>query len=120
MSLDKLRATGFEPEDAMVALERYPGRSDLGPPVVVLEAADVVLADVVAALHLDDHQLLVVRVGDAVRRPEADVDRVTGLRDDGLAVDDAGGRAGDDDPVLGAVLVGLVAQPLARLPRGCA
>jgi hypothetical protein len=23
MSLDKIRATGFEPEDALVALERY-------------------------------------------------------------------------------------------------
>ena len=42
--------------------------SGLGAAVVVLEPADVVLAGVGAALHLDDHQLLVVRVGDPVRR----------------------------------------------------
>ena len=53
--------------------------------VVVLEAADVVLAGVGAALHLDDDQLLVVGVGDPVRRAQRHVDGVAGLGHDRLA-----------------------------------
>ena len=69
----RLRAGGRDGRAG--ALPRGVGRAA----VVVLEAADVVLAGVGAALHLDDHQLLVVGVGDAVRRAQGDVDGVPGL-----------------------------------------
>ena len=62
LDLAKLEATGFTPADA---LEQLAGL--LRAAVVVLEAADVVLAEVVAALDLDDHELVVVLVGDPVR-----------------------------------------------------
>ena len=106
--------------DRLLPGERPRPAAGLLPPVVVVEAADVVLAEVVAALHLDDHQLVVVEVGDAVRRPDPDVDAAAGLDLDGLAVDRAGRRAGDHDPVLGALAVGLVATAAARGPPRCA
>ena len=90
-------------------------RAGLFAAVVVLEPDDVVLAEVGTALHLDDHQLVVVLVGDPVGVLDADVDGLTRLHDDGLALDQAGGGAAHDDPVLGAVLVGLVGQPVVRL-----
>ena len=118
MDLAKIEATGFVPEDALVALERYvagsAGSSALAA-VVVLEAVDVVLAGVLAALDLDDHQRLVARrcrSGAPGRWPRRGSPRG---RPPSLAVDDAGRLAGDHDPVLGAVLVGLVGQPLVRL-----
>src|SRR5690606_11439428 len=80
----------------------------LRAPEVVLEATDVVLTGVGAALHLDDHQLLGALVAQPVRRALGDVDGLAGADDVGLAVDDRGRDAEDDHPVLGAVFVGLV------------
>src|SRR5512139_1600184 len=83
--------------------------------VVVLEALDVVLAGVGAALDLDDHELLARLVAQPVLGALGHVDAVTGPGGDRLAVHDTGGDAEDHDPVLGAVLVGLVRQSAARL-----
>src|SRR3954462_14401421 len=82
---------------------------------VVLEPDDVVLAEVGAPHDLDDHELAVVDVADAVRYADLDVDALPRLGDHGLAVDHAGGPSRRDDPVLRTVLVGLVGQPRVRL-----
>ncbi len=66
-----------------------------------------------AALDLDDRQLLLAVVGQAVLRTLGYVDGLTGVGEDLLAVDGAGGDAEDDDPVPAAVLVGLVGQATA-------
>ena len=58
---------------------------------------------------------LVLVVGDPVRLHPGDVDAVARPGDDGVALDQAGGLAGHDHPVLAAVLVGLVAQPRVRV-----
>ena len=107
LDLSKIESTGFAPADAMDQLAR------LLPAVVVLEATDVVLAEVVAALHLDDDQLVVVPVGDPVWDTHADLDAAADLDLHRLPVDRAGRRAGHHDPVLGAAPVGLVGQPPA-------
>ena len=83
--------------------------------VVVVEPDDVVLAGVGAVLDLDDDQRLVVFVGDPVWLADGDVDRVGESEDGVVVVDHAGGDAGDDGPVLGAVLVGLVGEAGTRL-----
>ena len=89
--------------------------ADRGAAVVVLEAADVVLAEVVAVLDLDDEQRLVVEVGDAVGHAEGDHDRLALVQHDGVLADLTGRDAGDDVPVLGAAFVGLEREPLAGL-----
>ena len=62
-------------------------------PIVVLQPDDVVLAGVGTELHLHDHQLLVLCVGDAVLRSLRDID-VPARRYHGLdVVQDAGRRA---------------------------
>ena len=61
--------------------------------VVVVEPDDVVLAEVVAALHLDHDQALVVLVGDPVRRADGDVERAARRDLVRLTVDQAGGGA---------------------------
>ncbi len=85
------------------------------PAVVVVEADDVVLAEVAALLHLDEQQRLVAAVLDAVRGAHGDVDGLA--RRDLLhhVVEGDRGRACDDEPVLGALGVALVAQAVARL-----
>ena len=86
----------------------------LGAAVVVVEADDVVLAEVVALLHLDEDEGLVAGVAHPVGGAERDVD---GLARDDLVVDvvegDDGG-AGDDEPVLLAAVVLLVARGAGR------
>ena len=56
----------------------YLGRPRASPAghatVVVLEAHDVVLTGVGAALYLDDYEVLVMLVADPVRRPDANLD----------------------------------------------
>ena len=84
-------------------------------PVGVLETHDVVLAEVGARLHLDDLQRHPARVGQPVHLSQRDVGRLVLAQHQHLvAVGDLGG-AGDDDPVLGAVVVHLQAQGRARL-----
>ena len=70
LSLRKLGATGFEPVDAMEALRDYVAARAAVASVVVVDPDDVVLAGVVAALHLDHDQVLGVAIGDAVRRTD--------------------------------------------------
>src|SRR5438093_8961808 len=97
-------------------------RSDVGPvpldpAVVVGQALDVVLAEVRAPLYLDEHERLAAGVLDAVRGPDGDVDRAPArdvLRD---PVERDHARPHHDVPVLGALVVTLVAEALARVDR---
>src|SRR3569833_3314642 len=83
----------------------------------ILEADDVVLAEVGAGLHLDDLERQLARIREAVRLAERDVGALV-LGQDHLAV-----AAGDlrgalhDDPVLGAMVVHLQAQRGTRVDQ---
>src|SRR3984893_12782271 len=73
--------------------------------VTVLEAHDVVLAQVRAGLHLDDFQRHRARVLDAVLDAHRDVGRLVLFeKEDLVAASDARG-AGHHHPVLGAVMM---------------
>jgi hypothetical protein len=71
---------------------------------------DVIVTGVRTSLYLDDHRFLVSLVCKPALGPQRRVHRVPRLGDDGLPIDDAGGTAEDDDPMLGAVVVSLVRQ----------
>jgi len=88
-------------------------RSRPGPAVVVLEAHDVVLAEVVAVLHLDEHHGAALRVLDAVVGADRDVHGVPRRQVARHPVEGHPRRAAHDEPVLGAPGVALVAEPLA-------
>src|SRR4051812_25439303 len=80
-----------------------------GAAIGVLEADDVVLAEVGAGLHLDDLERQLARVREAVRLAERDVGALV-LGQDRLAIAAGDFRGAlDDDPVLGAVMVHLQA-----------
>src|SRR5215212_1600695 len=83
-------------------------------PVVVVQTDDVVLARIVPTLYLDHHKLVVVEIGESVLRADADIEGSAARDLEGLSVEGARGRALDDRPVLGAVLVGLVGKSLPR------
>src|SRR5579885_3479579 len=73
--------------------------------VGVLEADDVVLAEVAARLHLDQVHGLVAGVLEAMRHADGNVGRlVLAQHGDLLAARDPGGAA-HDDPVFGALVV---------------
>src|SRR5207342_3902917 len=85
--------------------------------VHVLEADDVVLAQIAARLHLDQFQRHHARILEAVLHAQRDVGALVLREDDRLvATRDAAG-ATDHDPVLGAVVVHLQAQRRAGLHR---
>src|SRR3954471_20338990 len=79
---------------------------------VVFDADDVVLAEVLAVLHLDEDEELGPRIGDAVGRPERDVDGRVRRDLDVDAVERDETFTGHDEPVLRALVVLLVAQAL--------
>src|SRR5215831_12663075 len=82
---------------------------------VVLEANDVVLAEVLAVLDLDEHELGCTGVLDAMRRAALDVDGHSGPAFDLAVVQRHEAVPAHDEPVLGAPSVPLIAQPFARL-----
>src|SRR5688572_19424506 len=83
----------------------------------VIEADDVVLAEIAARLHLDDLQRFRPRVLDAMYGADRNVGGlVLGQREDIVAARNAR-RALHDDPMLGAVSVLLERELCARLDR---
>jgi len=84
------------------------------PTVVVVEPGDVILAEVVAELYLDEHQVRRAGVLDPVGGPPGDVDGLTsGDRQLGTVQgDDAVAR--HHEPMFGSPLMALVAEALAR------
>src|SRR5579884_3365629 len=98
---------------------RFPtGRSPAlfaGSPVTILEPHDVVLAEVRARLHLDDVQRDLAGILDAVTDADRDVRRLILLEQEDLIAAGDACRAGDDDPVLRAMMMQLQGQRRARL-----
>jgi len=91
------------------------GRSlRLQSPVVILEPNDVVLAEVITMLNLDQHQWDRTAGFNAMRGTARDIYGVSRPGFDGLAIQGDQAVPGDNEPVLGAALVPLVTQPLAR------
>src|SRR5438093_1390655 len=89
----------------------------LCPSVVVCKAHDVVLAEIVAALHLDDVQRHGAGVLQTVRRSLGDARALVDVEiEDALATGDPRG-AGRDDPVLAAPVMVLERQAPSRLDR---
>src|ERR1700712_1452811 len=86
-----------------------------GTAIGILEADDVVLAEIGTGLHLDDLERQLPRVRQAVRLAQRDVGALV-LGEDRLAVA-AGdlGRALHHDPVFGSVVMHLQAQRRARI-----
>src|SRR5215470_8445114 len=72
------------PPDAVVAGRASGGNS--GPAVVVVEALDVVFAEVVARLHLDDVKRLGARVLQPMPGALGDVGRLIRPQIDGVAI----------------------------------
>src|SRR5262249_24121356 len=91
------------------------GGASAGAAVRVLEADDVVLAEVAARLHLDDLEVYLAGVGQAVRLAQRDVGALVLAEQDLLVAAGHLGGAGDDDPVLRAVVMHLQAQRGTRL-----
>ena len=75
--------------------------------IAVLEAHDVVLAEIGAGLHLDDVQRNLAGILDAMLRAERNVGRLILLEQERLLAARDARRAGDDDPVLGAMMMQL-------------
>ncbi len=85
------------------------------PIIDILQALDVVLADVVSGLHLDDPQGRIARVLKAVNGAQGNKGRLVRAQIEHLVVPGDACRAVDDDPVLGAMVVALQAQSSPRL-----
>jgi hypothetical protein len=87
----------------------------LTPPVIVLDADDVILAEIAAGLHLDQLQQDLSGVLEPVHRAHRDIDRLVLVHGLDVVIDGDSRRAAHHDPVLGAMVVLLQRQPVARL-----
>src|SRR5687768_8566564 len=85
--------------------------------VAVLEAHDVVLAEIRAGLHLDDVQRDLAGILDAVLRAERNVGRLILLEQERLLAARDARSAGDYDPMLGAMMMHLQRHRGAGLDR---
>ena len=107
--IDALNALAPRGGDAVAQLiGRCPG-----PPEIVLEPHDVVLVERLAALDLDDDEVDLAGVLDAMGRADRHVDRRSGPHGVVDPVESDLARAPYDEPVLAAVAVALVAEALA-------
>ena len=91
----------------------------LGPPVVVVQADDVVFAEVVAVLDLDEHQGNLARVVDPVRRAGRHIDGVTALHVGAVTVEGDDPGPAHHEPVLRTPCVPLVAEALPGPDLDC-
>jgi hypothetical protein len=81
------------------------------PSIIVVQADDVVLSEVVAVLDFDEDQVVFTGVVDAVGYPDRHVDGRPGADRQLVIVEDDHPRASQDEPVLGASCVPLIAEP---------
>src|SRR5713226_1716155 len=79
----------------------------LFPAIVILDPDDVVLAEIAAGLDLDQLQIDLAGIFEAVRRSDRDEDRFVLVDDLRLLPDDDPGGAADHDPVLGTMVMEL-------------
>src|SRR3989454_4442704 len=117
-------ARSFQPARPSGLFRRCPGYHIRGkcswlprPAIVICQPHDVVFAEIVAALHLDDVQWHRARVLQTVRRSLRNARALVDVEiEDTLAAGDPRG-AGRDNPVLAAPMVVLERQAPARLDR---
>ena len=74
-----------------------------GSAKVVLQAHNVVFAEITSALDLDKDQIFVAGVLNAMRRADRNVNRFTGADRDLATVERDPGSSFDDEPVLRAL-----------------
>lgn len=79
-------------------------------PIIVLQALDVVFAEVGAVLYLYEHQHVFARVRDAVRGAGRHIQGIAGLQGDDVFVAGGGAGPGNDEPVLRPMTVTLEAE----------
>ncbi len=87
----------------------------LGATITVLIAYNIVLTEIFARLHLDDLERNLAWVFQAMGLAEGDVGALVFSEQKGFTALSNLGRALDDDPVLGAVVVALQGEAAARL-----
>jgi hypothetical protein len=83
------------------------------PPVVVVKADDIVLAEIVAVLDLNEHQWNMTGVLDPVGDTARNIDSIPWADLDGAAVKGDDPMPRDHEPVLGAPRMRLVTEALA-------
>jgi hypothetical protein len=81
---------------------------------VVFETLNVVFTEIIAALHLDEDQILVGGILHSMGRADRDVDRFAGANRDLSTIERNLGSSLYDHPVFGALRVFLVAESLSR------
>src|SRR6478735_2309456 len=97
---------------------RFASSDELGCAAVsVLEADDVVFAEVAAGLDFDDFERNRAGVAQAVRFAQRNVGRLILGQQHGLVAASDFSRAAHDDPVLGAVMMFLQAQASLRIDQ---
>lgn len=85
-----------------------------GSSEVVFQTLDVILAEIVAALHLDEHEVGVTGVADPMSTTHRNVERVADEEPARRTVKGHLGLATDDKPVLHSSHMALIAQPPSR------
>ena len=83
--------------------------------IVVLEAHDVVLAEIAAGLYLDQFKVDLARIFEAMPGPAWHVERLVLVQESDVVADRHPRGAAHDHPVLGAVMMHLQRQPPALL-----
>src|SRR3954467_2306225 len=93
----------------------HPNQRNSAAPVIVVDADDVVLTEIIAALHLDQVKRLLARIGQPMLRSSWDEGRFIFAQQPGLVPDRHFGRSGYDDPMFRTVAMLLQRQLPARL-----
>ncbi len=83
--------------------------------IVVLDAFDIVLAEIAPGLHLDQFKIDLAGILQAVPGAARHIDRFVFVQHLHLVADRHPRRAANDDPMLGPVMVQLQRQPAALL-----
>jgi len=76
-----------------------------GAPIIILDAHDVVLAEITAGLNLDQFQQNLAGIFQPVDRADRDMDRFVLVHGLDEFIDRYARRAAHDDPVLGTVMM---------------
>jgi hypothetical protein len=84
-------------------------------PVVIVQADNVVLAEVITVLDLNEHERDAAGVLNPVSRASRHIDGISAPHVDAVAVKGDNALSANHEPMLGAARMLLVAQPLPRL-----
>src|SRR5437667_9352270 len=91
------------------------GRPSLAAPIDVVEAHDVVLAEIAADLHLDQFERDLARIGEPMNAADRDIDGFVFVHAAHVIAERDLGRSLDYDPMLGAMEVLLQRELASRL-----